>query len=86
MKAISKTGKILGVTGTVATYGVAGYQVATGTDNTSTWVDVGVTTGVVVVGIISAPVAIGAGIVYGGARLFWGDEIDGLVNDNWGYR
>lgn len=86
MKAISKTGKILGVAGTVATYGVAGYQVATGKDNTSTWVDVGVTSGVVVVGIISAPVAIGAGIIYGGARLFWGNDIDGWINDNWGYR
>ena len=73
LRAISKTGKVLGVAGTVATYGVAGYQVATGTDNTSTWVDVGVTTGVVVVGIISTPVAIGAGIIYGGARLFYGD-------------
>jgi hypothetical protein len=36
MKAISKTGKVLGVAGTVATYGIAGYKFATGTDNTST--------------------------------------------------
>ncbi len=86
MKAISKTGKVIGVVGTVATYGVAGYQVATGTDNTSTWVDVGVTTGVVVVGIISAPVAITAGVIYGGVRLFWGNQIDGWVDNNWGYR
>jgi len=36
--------------------------------------------------IISAPVAIGAGIIYGGARLFYGDEIDGWIDENWGYR
>lgn len=86
MTTISRTGKVLGVAGTVATYGVAGYKLARGKDDTSTWVDVGVTTGVVLVGIVSAPVAIGAGIIYGGVRLFWGDGIDGWIDENWGYR
>jgi len=86
MKAISKTGKVLGVVGTIATYGVAAYQLATGNDNTSTWVDVGVTTSVVIVGIISAPIAVSVGLIYGGVRLIWGNKIDGWIDKNWGYK
>jgi hypothetical protein len=65
----------------------AGYQLATGNDNTSTWVDVGVTTaGIVVGGIVGATAApfVAAGAVAYGIWSFAGGSA--WIDSNWGYR
>ena len=89
LKVISRTGKVLGGVGVLTTYGIAGYEVLNGNANTSTWVDVGATTLMFGLAIIGGPIVAGGavvgGVVYGGARLFYGVQVDGWINDNWGY-
>ncbi len=83
----AKLAKVIGQTANGISYASAAYQVATGTDNTSTWVDVGVTTaGIITVGVIgtaAAPLVAGGGLVYGIWSLTGGSD---WINDSWGYR
>lgn len=63
------------------------YQVATNTDNTSTWVDAGVTAaGVLTIGIVgvtAAPAVAVCGLVYGVWSIAGGSD---WIDRNWGYR
>nr|NQU89657.1 RHS repeat-associated core domain-containing protein [Bacteroidota bacterium] len=89
LRAISRTGKVLGGVGVLTTYGIAGYDVLNGNANTSTWVDVGATTLLFGAAILGGPIVAGGavvgGVIYGGARLFYGDNVDSWINNNWGY-
>ncbi|NLN25958.1 MAG: hypothetical protein GX163_10015 [Bacteroidetes bacterium] len=64
--------------------------VANGTDNTSTWTNVAIGIGGGVLTIVGAPVVVtGAaivGVVWGVGQLFYGDEINGWLDNNFGYR
>jgi hypothetical protein len=64
--------------------------VANGTDNTSTWTNAAIGIGGGVLTIVGAPVVVtGAaivGVVWGVGQLFYGDEINGWIDNNFGYR
>ena len=68
-------------------YIVGGYQIATKHDNTSTWVDMGVTTLGIGAGIFfgapALPAIAVAGAIYGIWSLGGGSD---FINNNWGYR
>jgi len=82
-----KYGKVVGRAGYGLTAGVAIYEVATGTDNTHTWVDVGVTAlgvgAVAVFGTVAAPVVVVGAIGYGIWSIAGGSD---WIDSNWGYR
>jgi len=65
-------------------------DVANGTDNTSTWTNAAIGIGGGVLTIVGAPVVVtGAaivGVVWGVGQLFYGDEINGWIDNNFGYR
>ena len=90
LRAISTVSKVVGVGGILASWGIAGYQVVNGTDNTSTWVNAGVNTLIIGAAILGGPITVGiaagVGIVYGVSYLVYGDEMDASINDNFGYR
>jgi len=44
LRTISTVSKVAGIPGIIASWGIAGYQVSQGTDNTSTWVNAGLNT------------------------------------------
>ncbi|MBW8331041.1 MAG: hypothetical protein K0M40_03390 [Prolixibacteraceae bacterium] len=80
-----------GLTGlSVFASGVSTYiAVSNGTDNTSTWVNLGIGVGGAALTIFCAPavvtgVAIG-GAVWGIGQLVAGDEINGWIDNNFGY-
>ncbi len=70
--------------------GVSTYlAVSNGTDNTSTWVNLGISVGGAALTIFGAPVVVtGAaigGAVWGIGQLVAGDEINGWIDNNFGY-
>lgn len=83
----TKTAKIFGGAGVGFSLLANGYEFATGTDNTSTWVDIGVTAvGVgagVVFGTAAAPFIAVGGLAYGIFSVAGGSD---WINDKWGYR
>lgn len=91
-KSISYTriGNQLGLAGAVITVGSAIRANINKKDNTSTWVNVGITVGLYGAGFIAGtavlPWVIGAGIIYTGARLIAGDKIDNYIDSNYGFR
>ena len=86
----SRVGNVLGGIGLGITVGSAISDHINGTDNTSTWVNVGVNVALYgagfVVGVAAAPWVIGAGLLYTGARLVAGDQIDHFIDSNFGFR
>jgi RHS repeat-associated protein len=84
---IAKFGKIISRTANGLSYATAAYQFATGNDNTSTWVDVGITTaGIITVGIVGtagAPFVAAGALVYGIWSFAGGSD---WIDNNWGYR
>lgn len=82
-----KTAKVLGNTGLAATAISVGYKFATGHDNTSTIVDVGVTVVTfgagVAFGTIAAPAIAVIGVGYGIWSAAGGSD---WIDENWGYR
>ena len=80
-----------GLTGlSVFASGVSTYiAVSNGTDNTSTWVNLGIGVGGAALTIFGAPVVVtGAaigGAVWGIGQLVVGDEINGWIDNNFGY-
>ena len=66
---------------------VAGYEIATDTHNTHTWVDLGMTGAAIGAGLIfgaaAAPGILVGGIIYGGFVLAGGEDI---IDNNFGYR
>ena len=84
---IVKFGKAVGRLANGVSYATAAYQVATGNDNTSTWVDVGVTTiGIITVGVVgtvAAPFVAAGALVYGVWSVAGGSD---WIDENWGYR
>ena len=64
--------------------------VTNGTDNTSTWTNAAISIGGGVLTIFAAPAVVtGAavvGVVWGVGHLFYGDEINGWIDNNFGYR
>jgi hypothetical protein len=90
LRTISTVSKVAGVGGILASWGIAGYQVVSGTDNTSTWVNAGVNTLIIGAAILGGPVTVGiatgAAIVYSVSYLLYGDEMDAAINENLGYR
>lgn len=80
-----------GLTGlSVFASGVSTYMaVSNGTDNTSTWVNLGIGVGGAALTIFGAPVVVtGAaigGAVWGIGQLVAGDEINGWIDNNFGY-
>ncbi|WP_430934556.1 RHS repeat-associated core domain-containing protein [Saccharicrinis sp. 156] len=87
---ISAVSKVAGGFGIAASWGIAGYHVANGTDNTSTWVNAGANTLILGAAILGGPITVGiaagAGIVYGVSYLIYGDEMDSFIDNNFGYR
>ena len=67
-----------------------GIAVANGTDNTSTWTNAAIGIGGGVLTIVGAPAVVtGAaivGVVWGVGQLLYGDEINGWIDNNFGYR
>lgn len=94
LKTIANISKAGAVTGIIASWGIAGVEYYNDTDNTSTWVNAGVNTLILGAGIagtiFAAPAVItGAGIAgaaYGVGYLLYGDEIDGYIDEKFGYR
>ena len=84
---LKSVGSKVGVAGYVVTYGGAVYKAVRRTDNTSTWVDVGSTT-ILIIGSFSplAPFFLIGGIAYGGYRMMKGDEMDNAIDKRFGYR
>ncbi|PRY87645.1 hypothetical protein [Mongoliibacter ruber] len=82
-----KYGKVIGRAGYGTTAFVAGYELATGNDNTYTWVDVGVTVlgvgAVAVFGTVASPVVAVGVIGYGIWSIAGGSD---WIDSNWGYR
>lgn len=68
----------------------AGIAVNNGTDNTSTWVGLGIGVGGAILTVVGSPVIVtGAaicGAIWGINQLFYGDEINGSIDSNFGYR
>ncbi len=64
--------------------------VANGTDNTSTWTNAAIGIGGGVLTIVRAPVfftgAAIVGVVWVVGQLFYGDEINGWIDNNFGYK
>ncbi|NLB63684.1 MAG: hypothetical protein GX801_06200 [Fibrobacter sp.] len=64
--------------------------VTNGTDNTSTWTNAAIGIGGGVLTIFAAPAVVtGAavvGVVWGAGQLFYGNEINGWIDNNFGYR
>ncbi len=85
---LSKVGAGLGYAGAVITFANTFYKAATGTANTSTWVDAGVTGGLLLLSFTPAAplVVLGLGVAYGAARFGWGDQIDAYIDRKIGYR
>ena len=83
---LAKFGKIAGRTANGISYATAIYQVATDNDNTSTWVDVGVTTaGIVIIAIVggsAAPFVAAGALIYGIWAVAGGSD---WIDNNWGY-
>jgi hypothetical protein len=84
---LNKIGKVAGNLGMGLTALSAGYSFATGTDNTSTLVDIGVTViGAATIGIVGTaalPFVAAGGVIYGVWSLAGGSN---WVDSNWGYR
>jgi hypothetical protein len=83
----AKAAKLIGRAANGVSYATAAYQVAAGTDNTSTWVDVGVTSaGIITVGVVgtvAAPFVAAGALVYGVWSIAGGSD---WIDENWGYR
>jgi hypothetical protein len=79
--------KGLGAAGVVLSAGIAVHELATGTHNTHTWADLGVTiVGAVAVGVAGTaalPVVAVAGLIYGVWSAAGGSD---WIDDNWGYK
>jgi RHS repeat-associated protein len=77
----------VGIAANVLAYRTALYQIATDHDNTSTWVDVGVTTAGIVtvafVGTVAAPFVAAGSLIYGVWSIAGGGD---WIDKNWGYR
>jgi hypothetical protein len=89
--ATAKTvGTVLGGVGVLTSGVVAGVDVYHGKDNTSTWVDLTVTGGLFVGGLVAGTVALPAvavvGVGYGIYRLSVISAGDAWINKNFGYR
>ena len=86
-KILGKIGNVAGHVGTGISVVAIGYQFATNHDNTSTWVDAGVTVTTVALGIgfgtvAAVPLAVG-GLFYGVWAVSGGSD---WIDNNWGYR
>lgn len=90
-----QTAKVLGNTLGVVSVLPSAYNTITnkinGQDNTSDWVDLGISSSLLVTGLLVAnPVGLGVlavvGLGYGILRLSAGDSIDAWINDKVGFR
>ena len=83
----AKTAKIFGAAGVGVSVLANGYEFATGTDNMSTWVDIGITAVGVGVGIAfgtaAVPIIAVGGLAYGVFSIAGGSD---WINENWGYK
>ena len=83
----AKVAKGVGAVGLGISLGVAGYEIATGTENTHTWVDLGMTGAAIGAGLIfgaaAAPAILVGGIIYGGFVIAGGEDI---IDRNFGYK
>jgi hypothetical protein len=84
---LAKFGKVLSKGANGFSYFSAAYKFYSKTDNTSTFVDLGVTTaGIIVVGVcgtVAAPAVAFVGMAYGIWSVAGGSD---LIDKNWGYR
>lgn len=90
LRTISTFSRVAGVGGIAASWGIAFNDLANDRDNTSSWVNAGVNTAIIGAAILGGPITVGIaagfGIAYGVSYLIYGDEMDGFINDNFGYR
>jgi len=63
LRTISTVSKVAGGFSILASWGIAGYQVRNGTDNTSTWVNAGANTLLMGAIILGGPVTVGIATV-----------------------
>jgi len=86
-KVMSRVGSTAAGIGIVLSVAVAGYEVYSHTDNTHTWVDLGMTavgTGAIIIfGTAAAPAVLTAGVLYAGFVIMGGEDI---IDKHFGYR
>lgn len=87
-KVISNSGRLIAKGSNILMGVVAGYKVLNHTDNTSTWVDIGVsgllyTAGALTAGTVGLPVVAVVGVGYAIWSLAGGSD---WIDENWGYR